>query len=144
MQHLFKSLKNYQPTNIHHIPSHSAAVLLKPQNPSQIFPNFFYGQTVKRASHLRQSQLNNTHHRNIEARSRYHCCRGKAVGIMCILLGISPASNFGKPTFRNPVSVPSSRTSHPALEDGTDTGFRNVGLPKFDAGEIPKRIHTTL
>jgi hypothetical protein len=32
--------------------------------------------------------------------------------------------------------------SHPALEDGTDTGFRNVGLPKFDAGEIPKRIHT--
>jgi hypothetical protein len=38
---------------------------------------------------------------------------------VCILLGISPASNFGKPTFRNPVSVPSSR-----------------------AGEIPKRIHT--
>jgi hypothetical protein len=37
------------------------------------------------------------------------------------------------------VSVPSSRASHPALEDGTDTGFRNVGLPKFDAGEIPKR-----
>jgi hypothetical protein len=30
----------------------------------------------------------------------------------------------------------------PAFEDGTDTGFRNVGLPKFDAGEIPKRIHT--
>jgi hypothetical protein len=35
-------------------------------------------------------------------------------------------------------------TSHPALEDGTDTRFRNVGLPKFDAGEIPKRIHTIL
>jgi hypothetical protein len=33
-------------------------------------------------------------------------------------------------------------TSHPALEDGTDTGFRNVSLPKFDAGEIPRRIHT--
>jgi hypothetical protein len=28
---------------------------------------------------------------------------------VCVLLGISPASNFGKPTFRNPVSVPSSR-----------------------------------
>jgi hypothetical protein len=43
--------------------------------------------------------------------------------IVCILLGISPASNFGKPTFRNPVSVPSSRAG-------------------FDAREIPKRIHT--
>jgi hypothetical protein len=31
------------------------------------------------------------------------------VALVCILLGISPASNFGKPTFRNPVSVPSSR-----------------------------------
>jgi hypothetical protein len=27
-----------------------------------------------------------------------------------------------------------AHTSHPALEDGTDTGFRNVDLPKFDAG----------
>jgi hypothetical protein len=35
-----------------------------------------------------------------------------------------------------------AHTSHPALEDGTDTGFRNVGLAKFDGGEIPKRIHT--
>ena len=31
---------------------------------------------------------------------------------------------------------------HPALEDGTDRGFRNVGKPQSDAGEIPKRIHT--
>ena len=30
----------------------------------------------------------------------------------------------------------------PALEDGTDRGFRNVGKPQSDAGEIPKRIHT--
>jgi hypothetical protein len=37
-----------------------------------------------------------------------------------------------------------AHTSHPALEDGTDTGFRNVGLPKFDAGEIPKRTHATM
>ena len=31
---------------------------------------------------------------------------------------------------------------HPALEDGTDRGFRNVGKPQSDAAEIPKRIHT--
>jgi hypothetical protein len=35
-----------------------------------------------------------------------------------------------------------AHTSNPALEDGTDTGFRNVGLPKFEAREIPKRTHT--
>ena len=28
---------------------------------------------------------------------------------------------------------------HPALEDGTDRGFRNVGKPQSDAGEIPKK-----
>jgi len=33
-------------------------------------------------------------------------------------------------------------TLHPAFEDGTDTGFRNVGQLQFDAGEIPKRTHT--
>ena len=27
---------------------------------------------------------------------------------------------------------------HPALEDGTDRGFQNVGKPQSDAGEIPK------
>jgi hypothetical protein len=42
----------------------------------------------------------------------------------------------------NTVHPLTAHNSHPALEDGTDTGFRNVGLPKFDAGEIPKRIHT--
>ena len=35
-------------------------------------------------------------------------------------------------------------TLHPALEDGTDRRFRNVGKPQSDAGEIPKRIRTTL
>ena len=30
------------------------------------------------------------------------------------------------------------------LEDGNDRGFRNVGKPQSDAGEIPKRIHTKL
>ena len=33
-------------------------------------------------------------------------------------------------------------TLHPALEDGTDRGFRNVGKPQSDAGKIPKRIYT--
>ena len=31
---------------------------------------------------------------------------------------------------------------HPAFEDGTDTGFRNVGQLQSDAGEIPKRTYT--
>ena len=31
---------------------------------------------------------------------------------------------------------------HPAFEDGTDTGFRNVGQLQFDAGEIPRRKYT--
>ena len=33
-------------------------------------------------------------------------------------------------------------TLHPALEDGTDRWFRNVGKPQSDAGGIPERIHT--
>jgi hypothetical protein len=68
---------------------------------------------------------------------------------VCNLLGISPASDCDLPTFRNPLSVPSSRagcrvlsTLHPAFEDGTDIGFRNVGKSQSDTGEIPKRIHT--
>jgi hypothetical protein len=32
-------------------------------------------------------------------------------------------------------------TLHPAFEDGTDRGFRNVGKSQSDAGEIPKRTH---
>jgi hypothetical protein len=35
-------------------------------------------------------------------------------------------------------------TLHPAFEDGTDRGFRNVGKSQSDAGEIPKRIHTII
>jgi hypothetical protein len=33
-------------------------------------------------------------------------------------------------------------TLHPAFEDGTDGGFRNVGKSQSDAREIPKRTHT--
>ena len=67
----------------------------------------------------------------------------RVLNLVYTLLGISPASDCGLPTFRNPLSVPSSRlhTLHQALEDGTDRGFRNVGKPQSDAGEIPKRIH---
>ena len=61
----------------------------------------------------------------------------RVLNFVCILLGISSASNCGLPMFRNPLSVPSS-----ALEDGTDRGFQNVGEPQSDAGEIPERIHT--
>ena len=62
---------------------------------------------------------------------------------VCILLGISPASdeNWSMPTFQNTLSIPSSKAG---CEDGTDRVFRNVGILQFssDAGEIPKRIHT--
>ena len=34
-------------------------------------------------------------------------------------------------------------TSYPAYEDRTDRVFRNVGVQKSDAREIPKRIHTS-
>jgi len=78
------------------------------------------------------------------------CSCGSTQGLVTyylvyFLLGISPASICSLPTFRNPVSVPSSKagctvyTVHPAFEDGTDTGFRNVGKLQIDAGEIPRR-----
>ena len=33
----------------------------------------------------------------------------RVLNLVCILLGISPASDFGLPTFRNTLSVPSSK-----------------------------------
>ena len=33
---------------------------------------------------------------------------GEECSLVCILLCISPASDYGLPTFRNPLSVPSS------------------------------------
>ena len=97
----------------------------------------------------------------------------QVLNIVCVLLGISPASVWVLPMFRNPLLVPSSRagskydvwilrgvwlyiiysqtprtiqTSYllPALEDGTDRGFRNVGRTQTDARDIPKRTHTIL
>ena len=55
--------------------------------------------------------------------------------LVCILLGISPASDYGLPAFRNTLSVPSSKAG---CEDGTDRVLRNVGKPYSDAGEIPE------
>jgi len=40
------------------------------------------------------------------------------------------------------VSEPSVSSIFKAFEDGTDTGFRNVGQLQFDVGEIPKRTYT--
>jgi len=62
-----------------------------------------------------------------------------------VLLGISPASICNLPTFRNHVSVSSSKAGSrllPAFEDGTDTWFRNVGKLHIDAREISKRTST--
>ena len=56
----------------------------------------------------------------------------RVLNIVCVLLGISPASVWVLPTFLNPLSVPSSRT----LEDGT------VGRTRTDARDIPKRTRT--
>ena len=58
---------------------------------------------------------------------------------------IGPASSSKpRPGYKYHVflSLSTLRTLHPALEDGTDRGFRNVGKQQSDAGEIPKRIHT--
>jgi len=74
--------------------------------------------------------------------------------IVYVLLGISSASICDMPTFRNHVSVPSSKAGsrlcgvregeaiYTVAEDGTDTWFRNVGISHIDAGEIPKRTYT--
>ena len=67
--------------------------------------------------------------------------------VVCFLLGDSLASDLYMLTFRNTLSVPSSKAGvkfTPAFEDGTDRVFRNVGIYKSDAGESPKRKQTTL
>jgi hypothetical protein len=57
----------------------------------------------------------------------------RVFNIVCVLLGISPASDCDLPTFRNPLSVPSSKA-------GCRVFY--VGKSQSDAGEIPKRTHT--
>jgi hypothetical protein len=56
-------------------------------------------------------------------------------------------ANF-EPTFSciNTLTIrkPSYYSSYlPAYEDGTDRVFRNVGIQNSDAGELPRRKHTT-
>ena len=65
----------------------------------------------------------------------------KKVKYCLFSLGDSPGSDVYMPTFRNTLSVPSSKA--PAFEDGTDSVFRNVGIYKSDAGESPKIKQTT-
>ena len=60
--------------------------------------------------------------------------------VVCFLLGDSPESYLYMPTFRNTLSVPSSK----AFEVGTDRVFRNVGIYKSDAGESPKKTNNIL
>ena len=63
----------------------------------------------------------------------------------CCPLPIGPATfSIPRPLYKYHVrsSTTILHTLHPALEDGTDIVFRNVGKPQSDAGEIPKRIHT--
>ena len=59
--------------------------------------------------------------------------------------GASGSGRFrvGEKVWRGRYKSPplTSHTLHPALEDGTDRGFRNVGIQQSDAGETPKRIH---
>jgi hypothetical protein len=69
--------------------------------------------------------------------------------LLCILLGISAASDCCMPTFRNTICFifigwiwSILHTLYPAYEYGTDRVFRNVGIQQSDAGEIPKRIQT--
>ena len=57
--------------------------------------------------------------------------------VVCFLLGDSPASDLYMPTFRNTLSVPSSKA--PAFDDGTDRVFRNVGIYKSKAPAFKDR-----
>jgi hypothetical protein len=63
------------------------------------------------------------------------------LNVVFFLLGNSPASEYYMPTYQNTLSVPSSYL--PAYEDGTARVLRNVGIQNSDAGELPRRKHTT-
>jgi hypothetical protein len=84
----------------------------------------------------RRSFLRKTcaHERNIGARSRNHCCRGKAISITYRMIssGLSSdvrSSNASGSSRTKSHFLNRSRTSYLlAYEDGTDTVFRNVGI----------------
>jgi hypothetical protein len=71
-------------------------------------------------------------------------CQG-AVGLLCVVwlsrFSLSVCVEEASRRYSESGST-STSTLHPAFEDGTDRGFRNVGKPQSDAGEIHKRIHT--
>jgi hypothetical protein len=58
--------------------------------------------------------------------------------VVCFLLGNSPASEFYMPTFRNVLFHLHRRLWR------WNRVFRNVGTSNSDAGELPRRKHTTL
>jgi len=68
---------------------------------------------------------------------RYHT----AVSGKCVLLLRGGAHIAGQASPRTLLPL-TPHTVHPAFEDGTDTGFRNVSQLQFDVGEIPKRTYT--
>ena len=67
--------------------------------------------------------------------------------VVCFLLGNSPASEFYMPTFRDTLSVPSSQAG--SYEEiltclrRWNRVSRNVGIYNSEAGELPRRKHTT-
>jgi len=69
---------------------------------------------------------------------------------VCFLLVNSPVSEFYMPTFQNTMSVPSSKAGSYEEFFHTDlpmkmeqTVFWNIGIYNSDAGELPRRKHTT-
>jgi len=68
--------------------------------------------------------------------------------VVCFLLGNSPASKFYMPTFRNTLFYLHRRIgvefyTYPPMKM-EQTVFRNVGIYNLEAGELPRRKHTTL
>ena len=72
----------------------------------------------------------------------------RVLNVVCFLLGNSLAPEFYVPTFRNTlfhlhtqVGVKNLHTYPPMKME--QTVFRNVGIYDSDAGELPRRKHTT-
>jgi len=74
------------------------------------------------------------------------------LNVVCFLLGNSPASEFYMPTFRNTLfhlhmQVDMKYIQHILLTyllmKMEQSVFRNVGMYNSDAGELPRRKHTT-
>jgi len=66
----------------------------------------------------------------------------KRITVFWYVTSFSLADRQVLPTFRRQPGWLQLILHSPAYEDGTDRGFRNVGFS--DAGELPKRKHTTI